>query len=298
MSLTISSPIKSLKEYIYPSEFSVLIISPNMGLESLHGCPSKITEIVFAENNVNSLEGLPEGIIKVNAYKNKLTNLKGLPSTVTHLRASENLLTTLDGIENTKIVSLGVSFNRLKNFKTSDNKSIPNSLESIVSVHNILTSMDGIPKCVKEKVYVSYNRLTHTFGMPITKILDISANRIKSLYGLPTPQDTKGNFIMGIEQLTASNNNLYDLYGAPLYMKVLRVDSNKLIDIKNLPERLDTFQCSKNESLFQDSEIHPIFVYLNDNQIPKYSFIDINDNTNVYSYDTEIVECNDKRFKY
>src|SRR5688572_19051051 len=126
MSFTISTPIKYLGDYNYPkTEFQILIVLPNMGLESLYGCPKGITEINFSENNVNSLEGLPDGILRVNAYKNKLTNLKGLPSSITHLRVSENLLTTLEGLENTKIVSLGCSFNRLTNLKCGDKNIAP-----------------------------------------------------------------------------------------------------------------------------------------------------------------------------
>src|SRR5579863_5999470 len=78
---------------------------------------SNITKIIASGISLKSLKGLPDHITDLDVSDNCLTDLKYYPKNLINLRASKNRISSLEDISDSKIDSLGISYNHLTNFK-------------------------------------------------------------------------------------------------------------------------------------------------------------------------------------
>jgi hypothetical protein len=197
---------------------------------------SLYNELSFHGIGISSFDGVPFNVKRLDISNNLFSSLEGIPDIVEELRCSSNRIDMLKPLNNlNNLRSLGCSYTHIRNFE-----GLPNNVKKIVASFTLLDSLKGMPDDM-DILYASYCKLTNVDYCKKVKNLDISANILETIDGLPD----------GIETLCISNN--YTLRSVPKELpstlKIFRCSGCinlplKIYDI--LPDTIKLVECSKN----------------------------------------------------
>lgn len=229
----VTEPCETLQQLRIPP-WTRCLVAENLGLKSLKGCPSSVTELRLTGNKFRQFDQhFPRHVTKIDVSHNLFESLESCPITTTHLRISNNPLRTLRGCPS-HLQSLGCSYTHITNFKGCEEA---RELRSVVAAFCFLNSLAGLHDHGYERIYTSYNQLRSCLHAPRVRNLDVSCNELENLSDLPE---------QGIDELCVSNNKLRHIELPPSSSVTrLRCCGNPIVSFGTLPRGLRFLQALK-----------------------------------------------------
>lgn len=218
--------INYLSDGLLPIPFNEVVgnfICPNTNMKSLKGCPQVIHgDFCFSNNKVVDLKYCPK-IVKgeFRGSENQIKEVLKLPEDITNLDLSDNKIKTFN-LKNhnfLKLTHVNLSFNKLL--------SLYNSFDSAPNIETLDLSVNQ---------FSNQQSLRFLYKLPNLELLYLSQNLLEEIKIKKNPKLTF---------LHLSYNKLKDtvILDAP-HIRVLAVNGNKDINIKNLIKQTDLIKCT------------------------------------------------------